>query len=292
MSTPRMRRLLPMVRWVPRLAPGGHRWIAPTVAAAVAAVVLTSAVSVLAVTGDADRAPSPGASSDRTLRRAAVATTPCPAVTAGETLPAATASTRADRRPVLAVVGASFTAGYGARQPSEAFPQQLGRLLGWRVSVSADPGAGYLNPGHGHLGPLAALTDRLDLVRLHPAVVLVQSGHNDIGTPLGALAVSVRSLINQIHCEAPQARLGVITVFISGDRPTSAALATDRTIVAAARQADPQVMVFDPLAQHWHFPRITDQLHPSPEGHRWIAARIAATLRADARRGSRTPVVG
>src|SRR5690348_17206972 len=44
--------------------------------------------------------------------------------------------------PTLAVVGASFSAGVGAGTPTRAWPAALGRLLRWRVTVSADSGAG------------------------------------------------------------------------------------------------------------------------------------------------------
>ena len=57
------------------------------------------------------------------------------------------------------------------------------------------------------------------------------------------------------------------------------ARATDQAIVAAARHADRAVVVFDPIAGHWHFPRIRDHLHPTAAGHRWIAGRLAAGLR-------------
>jgi lysophospholipase L1-like esterase len=77
-------------------------------------------------------------------------------------------------------------------------------MMGWRFEVSADPGAGYVNPGAGHRGPFSRL---------------------------------------------------------------------------AARHADPNVEVFDPLAGYWHFPRIGDHLHPTDAGHRWIAERLAAGLR-------------
>ena len=50
-------------------------------------------------------------------------------------------------RPLLAVVGASFSAGAGAGHPSDAWPEDLARIMHWRLIVSADPGAGYVNPG-------------------------------------------------------------------------------------------------------------------------------------------------
>jgi acyl-CoA thioesterase I len=70
----------------------------------------------------------------------------------------------------------------------------------------------------------------------------------------------------------------VLTVFPRG-RPDPAAIATDQAIVAAARHADPEVIVFDPIAGHWQFPRIGDHLHPTPAGHEWIARRLATAFR-------------
>jgi lysophospholipase L1-like esterase len=183
-------------------------------------------------------------------------------------------------RPVLAVVGASFSAGVGAGRPDRAWPADLGRLLHLRVAVSADPGAGYLSPGAGHRGPFKALTGELNLAELRPRLVLVQGGHNDIGRPVAVLRRSVHALITQIHCATPNTRIAIVSVFPTGTVASPAARGTDRVIVTAARAADPWVLIFDPIAQRWRFPRIGDQLHPSPAGHRWIAQRIAAGLPA------------
>jgi lysophospholipase L1-like esterase len=184
-------------------------------------------------------------------------------------------------RPVVAVVGASFSAGVGARGRNQAWPADLGRLLHLRVAVSAVPGAGYLNPGAGHRGPFTVLAAGLDLARLRPAAVLIQGGHNDIGRPAAALRRSVRSLITRIHCETPGSRIGVISVFATGAKASPAARRTDQIIVAAARGAAPRVVIFDPITQDWRFPRAGDHLHPTAAGHRWIAARIAGALLRD-----------
>ena len=64
------------------------------------------------------------------------------------------------QRPLLAVVGASFSAGVGAGNREHAWPEDLARIMGWRLAVSADPGAGYVNPGAGHRGPFSRLAAR------------------------------------------------------------------------------------------------------------------------------------
>ena len=180
--------------------------------------------------------------------------------------------------PTVAVVGASFAAGVGAGSPQRAWPADLGRLLHWRVVVSADPGAGFVSRGDHGRGPFDRLTSALDLPRLDPGLVIVQGGHDDIGLPLPVIAQRVRALIDTIHQQAPGARIGVLSVFCDQQGPTRAARDTDETIVTAARHADPSVLVFDPLAGHWQFPRIHDHLHPTLAGHQDIAERVAQGL--------------
>jgi lysophospholipase L1-like esterase len=187
---------------------------------------------------------------------------------------------RGSARPLLAVVGASFSAGVGAGRPSDAWPEDLARIMHWRLAVSADPGAGYVNPGAGHRGPFSRLAARLHLARTDPQTIIIQGGHDDIGRPLPLIKQQVESLIAMIRRVAPRARLAFLTVFPRGGAPSGPAWATDQAIVAAARHADPAIEVFDPLAGHWHFPRIGDHLHPTPAGHRWIAERLAAGLRS------------
>lgn len=200
--------------------------------------------------------------------------TPAIVVPSGSLDPAGAA-----HRPLLAVIGASFSAGIGAGSRHRAWPEDLGRLLGWRVAVNADPGAGYVNPGHGDRGPFSRLASQLDLGRLHPRAIIIQGGHDDIGRPLPLVGDRVQRLVGKIHREAPHTLLVVLSVFARGNRPSTAAAATDRTIVGAARRADPGVVVVDPLAGHWHFSRVGDHLHPTAAGHGWIARRLAVVLR-------------
>ncbi|WP_225732025.1 MULTISPECIES: SGNH/GDSL hydrolase family protein [unclassified Nocardia] len=183
--------------------------------------------------------------------------------------------------PALAVLGASFSYGTGAESPAQAWPQVLAAALGLRAVVAAEPGAGYLAVGAHGRGPMARLLPELGLARLRPALVIVQSGHNDIDQPEPMLRVAVERLIGQIQAESPGAAIGVLTVFPTGDHPAKSVWDTDAAIVAAARAADPQVSVFDPLAAGWHFPRLADGLHPTAAGHRWIAEQLAEQIRAD-----------
>jgi lysophospholipase L1-like esterase len=190
-------------------------------------------------------------------------------------------------RPLLAVVGASFSAGVGARNPRDGWPYLLARLGGWRVLVSADSGAGFLNAGAGQRGPLSRLAARIDFARLQPALVIVQGGFNDIGAPVDQITRRVNELINNLHRVDPTARLVILSTFSPNRGATRAGLATNRAIIRAAQAAEPPIVIIDPVAEHWSFPRTVDGFHPSPAGHRWIANRIAADLR----RTPRTAIV-
>ena len=54
----------------------------------------------------------------------------------------------------------------------------------------------------------------------------------------------------------------------------------DREIVTAARDADPRVIIMDPLTGHWKFQHAHDGLHPTAAGDAWIARKVASILRA------------
>jgi lysophospholipase L1-like esterase len=185
---------------------------------------------------------------------------------------------RARHRPVLMVAGASFTAGVGPDNPNESWAVLLARLLRWDAVVSGDPGAGYVRAGAGHLGPVAAEIAREDLRALAPALVIVQAGHDDISVPPGTERRRVEQTVALVRAEAPGARIALLTVF-PGRFRSPAAYRTDAAIVAAGRAADRGVIIMDPLAAGWTFPRSRDGLHPTAAGDAWIARRVAEILR-------------
>jgi lysophospholipase L1-like esterase len=184
-------------------------------------------------------------------------------------------------RPLIAVLGASYTAGVGAPGPADSWAVRLAELLGWRAVTFGVPGAGYTAPGDQGLGPMSHELARLDLAALHPAVVVVQAGHDDWQVPPAVEARNVTALVKQLRAEVPQARLAFLTVF---SRPgTSGAilskeLAVDAAIGSAVRKADPGALVIDPLRGHWRFPRYDGGLHPDAHGHLLIAEWVAHAL--------------
>lgn len=185
----------------------------------------------------------------------------------------------ANRRPLLAVIGASFSAGVGAGSPRFAWPNDLARMLHWRLVDAADPGAGFLNRGTGHLGPFSRLMRRLDLARRSPRVVIVQGGHDDMGFPLSLEKGRARQLITAIEHQAPGARIAVVLTFTARPRPTERALAISRAVAAGARAADPAVILFNPVKSSWDYPRLPGHLHPTKAGYEWLARRLAHLLK-------------
>ncbi len=187
---------------------------------------------------------------------------------------------RGDSRPAprLAVVGASFTAGVGPGHPDESWAVLLARLLRWDAVVYGDPGAGYVRAGAGHEGPVADEIARVDLRALAPALVIVQAGHDDIGVAPRLEQRRVEQAVALIRAEAPRTQIALLTVF-AGPARSPAAYRTDRAIVTAARTADRNVIIMDPLVAGWTFSRVRDGLHPTAAGSAWIARKVAAILR-------------
>jgi acyl-CoA thioesterase I len=189
-------------------------------------------------------------------------------------------------RPLLVALGASFTAGVGAERPSQGWAIRLAELIRWRAVTIGVPGAGYVAEGTGRLGPVAREVIRAHLAALHPALVLIQAGHDDLGIPTVTEAARVASLVESLRAEVPSAKLAFLTVFSPPDAAgplLRQEVSTDSAIVSAIRRVDPAAFVIDPLRNHWRFPRDDGGtgLHPSSRGHLVIAERVARALVRD-----------
>jgi lysophospholipase L1-like esterase len=180
--------------------------------------------------------------------------------------------------PTVAIVGASFTAGVGAEDPAGSWAVLLARQLHWNAFVYGVPGAGYVHPGLGRKGPVAAEIARVHLGALQPSLIIVQAGHDDMAIPPDLERLRVEQTVAMIRAQAPGAQIALVTVF-AGRKHTQALYHIDQAIVAGAEAADPEVIIMDPLAEGWQFPRARDGLHPSPVGDAWIAAMVAGILR-------------
>ncbi|HVT69656.1 MAG TPA: SGNH/GDSL hydrolase family protein, partial [Trebonia sp.] len=198
--------------------------------------------------------------------------------------PLAACETRIEREPyrlpVVAVVGASYTAGTGPGKPDLSWAVDLARLLHWNAVVDGVPGAGYVRPGNGGHGPMSRMLSQERLRELAPALVNVQAGHDDVGVPAAVEEQRAAAVVELIHAAAPGTRIALLTAFAVSSGGSPALRRTDHAIVAGGTAADPGTVIMDPLAGRWTFPRARDGLHPTTAGDAWIARRVAAILQA------------
>jgi lysophospholipase L1-like esterase len=181
----------------------------------------------------------------------------------------------------MAIVGASYTAGVGPGNPELSWAADFARKLRWNAVIYGVPGAGYVRRGADGLGPMSRMLDAERLPHLDPALVIVQAGHDDGGVPAVVEHRRVLRTIDLIRADDPRARIALLTVFSLPTGPSPALYRADRVIVTAARDADPHVIILDPLTGHWKFQRAADGLHPTAAGDQWIARKVASILRAD-----------
>jgi lysophospholipase L1-like esterase len=181
----------------------------------------------------------------------------------------------------LAIVGASYTAGVGPDSPALSWAADFARKLRWNAVIYGVPGAGYARTGTDGLGPMSRMLEAERLLHLAPSLVIVQAGHDDGGVPTGVERRQVLRTIDLIQLEDPRAQIALLTVFSLPTGPVSPALyRADSAIVTAARDADPHVIIMDPLTGHWEFQHADDGLHPTAAGDAWIASKVASILRA------------
>jgi lysophospholipase L1-like esterase len=181
----------------------------------------------------------------------------------------------------LSIVGASYTAGIGPDNPALSWAADFAGKLGWNAVIYGVPGAGYVRTGTDGDGPMSAMLEAERLPQLAPSLVIVQAGHDDGGVPVAVERRAVLRTIDLIRAEAPSARIALLTVFSLPTGPVRPALyRADRVIVDAARDADPHVIIMDPLTGHWKFQHADDGLHPTAAGDAWIARKVASILAA------------
>jgi lysophospholipase L1-like esterase len=184
-----------------------------------------------------------------------------------------------DGLPTVAIVGASYTAGVGPDAAAQSWAVLLARALRWNAVVYGVPGVGYVRAGAGDHGPVIRMLARLGLSALDPALVIVQAGHDDSGVPASLERQRVGQVIAAIRAAAPRAKIALLTVFTGPSGPSRSLDQTNDAIIAAARAADPHVIIMNPLAG-WNFAHAHGGLHPTAAGDAWIAARAEAIVRA------------
>lgn len=184
--------------------------------------------------------------------------------------------------PTVLVFGDSWTYGSAASLPTQGYAYLLADLLGGRTIVNGVRGSGYLKPGID--GPtfgerIAALEPALS-----PDLVIMQGSINDRAQGVDGYREAVNAAWDAMAAVYPEA-----TIVVLGPAPhelpvgaATARIDADLAELAAARGW----WYISPIAQDW----VTEQnyldvidvevgrKHPSTEGHRYLAEKLAAAL--------------
>lgn len=184
--------------------------------------------------------------------------------------------------PHVLVFGDSWTYGSAASDPTLGYAYLLAGLLGGETTVDGVRGSGYLKPGID--GPtfverIAALDPALD-----PDLVIIQGSINDRASGVAGYREAVTAAWDALAATYPDA-----TIVVLGPAPhelpvggATARIDQDLAALAGGRGW----WYISPVQEEW----ITDQnyltvidvdlgnKHPSTEGHRYLAEKVAAAL--------------
>lgn len=239
-------------------------------AGVVAVVVLAVAAAVLGVWRPWLPTPSAapiGASAD------AAAGAPTTVAPAPLTLP---------EHPTVLVFGDSWTYGSAASEPTLGYAYLLAGLLDGETIVNGVRGSGYLKPGLD--GPtFGERIAQLDPT-LTPDLVIIQGSINDRAQGVAGYRDAVNAAWDAMAAKYPEAAIVVLGP-APHELPVGAATARidkDLSDLAAARGW----WYISPVAQNWITPQnyldVIDveigRKHPSTEGHRYLAEKVAAAL--------------
>jgi lysophospholipase L1-like esterase len=182
-------------------------------------------------------------------------------------------------RPVVAVVGDSYTAAYGAgvAKPTttrDAWWRTTAADLGWTPgSVVANPGAGFVD--RGTYGTFAEGLKARPLSR-NTNYVLLQGGYNDRGQSPAAVRAGLHDLLALIAVQAPNAVVVVVGAFLP-----SAAKFTANYLAVAQAIGDTRAIGRTRYLSGFlcAFSLSGDGVHPDLAGHQTIGHYVAQRIK-------------
>ncbi|MBX6765977.1 MAG: SGNH/GDSL hydrolase family protein [Actinomadura rubrobrunea] len=210
-----------------------------------------------------------------------------PARSHAATSPSASASA-VPRAPVVMFLGDSYTVGERGALVETTYASAAARLLGWQVIVGGRAGTGFVQGGTAKT-PFGTMFESQLGWRPAPDLLIISGGHNDARLPRAQVAPAARDLLTRARQRWPGTRMVLIGPMWGNDTPPPAALAVRDQLRGVATQL--KVPFIDPIAERWITGNRTtgtgnapvfikkDGVHPTVEGHRYIAVRLVEALR-------------
>ncbi|GAB3604176.1 hypothetical protein GCM10027411_22520 [Microbacterium aureliae] len=186
--------------------------------------------------------------------------------------------------PRILVFGDSWVYGSAAIVPTLGFAYRLAPLLDAEVVVDGVRGSGYLKPGID--GP--AYGERIAMLdaALDPDLIIVEGTINDRRMPVAGYRDAVTAAWDALSALYPAASIVVLG-------PAAHVLPVEEAVVRIdADLAELAALrgwwYISPIAEEWigagNYAHVIDsgagRNHPSTEGHRYLAARVAEALAA------------
>ncbi|MFI0355584.1 SGNH/GDSL hydrolase family protein [Actinomadura sp. 9N407] len=190
--------------------------------------------------------------------------------------------------PVVMFLGDSYTVGDRGNLQEYTYAAAAARLLGWQVIVAGRSGTGFVTAGRA--GQAFGLLFESQLGwRPAPDLLIVSGGHNDWNKPPQQVAEAARDVLERARKRWPDTRVAFIGPIWGNQSPPPGALNVRNALRGVAQQVG--VPFIDPIAERWitghrlqgagNAPRFiqADGVHPTPEGHRYIATRLVDDLK-------------
>lgn len=191
------------------------------------------------------------------------------------------------RIPVVMLLGDSYATGAYDIAPEGTYASETARQLGWQIIIGGHSGTGFVAPGR--IGKtFSLLFDQHLAWRPAPDMLVVSGGHNDWAHPASMAGAAARQLLQRVERHWPTTKIVVVGPLWGGDAPPEVVAVRDelRTVTH-----DLRVPFIDPLGERWFTGNraagtgnavqliLSDGTHPTAEGHRYIAVRLAEDLR-------------
>jgi lysophospholipase L1-like esterase len=191
---------------------------------------------------------------------------------------AAAESGQSGQAPVVAFLGDSYTGGSDMDSgDGHRWPELLSHALGWEEADFAIGGSGYTTAG---AQPMAnRFIDRVpDIVAAAPDMVVVAGGANDAAAAPGEFRAAVDTVLATLSSQLPDTTIVVLSPFWRTEPPAVVIRMRDALHASATAVDAYFIDVSDLFSGDGRRFIGADGVHPTDEGHRFIANVVGPQL--------------